>query len=171
MIGSVASTSTSTQWPTQAEVWQSWGNPSLASWQTENLVHIQPPFRMKMGLLEIHQIAFHKKAAPSLLAVLEDYWQMMGREQEACDKDGGSVFSGSFAIRPIRGKSVPSMHSLGLAIDFNAPKNPLGRKPGATSGSFTVNSPLVKCFDRVGALWGGRWQSRPDGMHFQFARV
>lgn len=56
-----------------------------------------------------------------------------------------------------------SLHSWGLAIDFNAAWNGFGKTP-------TMSPELVKCFTDAGLDWGGTW-SRPDGMHFEIAKL
>lgn len=56
-----------------------------------------------------------------------------------------------------------SMHSWGLAADFNVSTNGLGMKP-------QMDPRVVQVFDRWGFVWGGRW-SRPDGMHFELGAL
>lgn len=56
-----------------------------------------------------------------------------------------------------------SMHAWGLAIDFNTRDNWLGQTP-------MMDMRIVSIFEKWGFDWGGRW-SRPDGMHFELARV
>jgi len=73
------------------------------------------------------------------------------------------TFDGCFNIRNIRGRTTPSLHSFGAAMDFNAAWNQLG-KPSAFSAGF------VKCFTDAGCDWGGEWQ-RKDGMHFQLKSI
>ena len=72
------------------------------------------------------------------------------------------TFDGCFNIRKMKGGAGYSMHSWGLACDFNAGSNPFGGDP-AFSPEF------VDCFARNGFEWGGLWtpDSLRDGMHFQ----
>jgi hypothetical protein len=55
-----------------------------------------------------------------------------------------------------------SHHAWGVAIDINAPENPIGAEP-------TLDRRVVEVFERWGLTWGGRWLV-PDGMHFEFLR-
>lgn len=73
------------------------------------------------------------------------------------------TWDGCFNIRKKRGATSMSLHSWGLAIDINAAWNGFGKQP-------TMSPELVKCFTDAGFDWGGRW-SRPDGMHFQIAKL
>lgn len=73
------------------------------------------------------------------------------------------TWDGCFNIRKKRGAQSMSLHSWGLAIDINASWNRMGMKP-------TMPMELVECFEEAGFEWGGRW-TKPDGMHFQLARI
>ena len=78
--------------------------------------------------------------------------------------DEVKTWDGCFHIRKQRGSLLSlSLHSWGLAIDINASWNRLGQKP-------TMSPALVKCFTDAGFEWGGNWK-RPDGMHFQIAKL
>lgn len=72
-------------------------------------------------------------------------------------------FDGCICIRKKVGGSTWSLHSWGIAIDFNASSNGFGNMP-------TLSSGFVKCFTDSGFHWGGLWQT-PDGMHFQLAQI
>lgn len=71
-----------------------------------------------------------------------------------------------FAYRDIRLATSLSNHASGTAIDLNAPRHPLGAE-----GTFTptqvaaIRVILAECGGLV--RWGGDYQSRPDGMHFE----
>lgn len=68
-----------------------------------------------------------------------------------------------YARRPIRGTLTPSNHSWGLAVDLNAPKNPVGRR-----GDIPMH--VVRLWEAWGFEWGGHWEGRRrDPMHFEFA--
>lgn len=79
-----------------------------------------------------------------------------------------TTFSGCFNIRNIRGGGASSLHSWGLAVDFNAAHNPLGvsRTQAIARGLKPFSEAFARCWEDTGWEWGGRW-SRPDMQHFQ----
>jgi D-alanyl-D-alanine carboxypeptidase/Putative peptidoglycan binding domain len=70
-----------------------------------------------------------------------------------------------FANRPIRGTSTPSNHSWGLAIDLDAPSNPMTTNPHA---AHTIGSYASGIAAKYGFRWGGDYVGRKDYMHFEF---
>lgn len=77
--------------------------------------------------------------------------------------DGPCGGTWGVACRPIRGTNVASNHSWGLAVDLNAPCNPM-------SSVFKSDIPpvVVHLWESCGFYWGGRYGSRPDAMHFEY---
>lgn len=86
-----------------------------------------------------------------------------------------------FNCRPITGGQAWSEHSFGTAIDINPVQNPYERDgtvlpPEGVSyldrsevhdGMLIEGGPVVDTFDRLGWVWGGRWTSLVDYMHFE----
>jgi hypothetical protein len=70
-----------------------------------------------------------------------------------------------FANRAIRGSTAPSNHSWGLAIDLDAPSNPMTTNPGAPH---TIGSYASGIGAKYGFRWGGDYVGRKDYMHFEF---
>lgn len=70
-------------------------------------------------------------------------------------------------IRPSAGKTQAQMpwsnHAWGLAVDINAPANPMGP-------TLITDMPkaAVACFTDLGFRWGGTYTRRPDAMHFEY---
>lgn len=71
------------------------------------------------------------------------------------------TWDGCFNIRRKRTGSSPSLHSWGLAVDFNATWNRMGMLGNQDPA-------LVACFTDAGFDWGGEWDN-PDPMHFQLS--
>lgn len=71
------------------------------------------------------------------------------------------TIDGCFNIRLVRGStSAQSAHSYGLAVDMNAPENPLG-------GPVTFSREFLQCFKDAGFSLGADFK-RVDGMHVSF---
>ena len=70
-----------------------------------------------------------------------------------------------FANRAIRGSTTPSNHSWGLAIDLDAPSNPMTTNPRAPH---TIGSYASGVAAKYGFRWGGDYVGRKDYMHFEF---
>lgn len=68
-----------------------------------------------------------------------------------------------FANRAIRGTNRPSNHSWGLAVDLNAPANPM-------SDRLITDMPpsMVSLWKSKQFRWGGDYTGRKDAMHYEF---
>jgi peptidoglycan hydrolase-like protein with peptidoglycan-binding domain len=87
---------------------------------------------------------------------------------DATERLGYDILTGQtwgFACRPIRGTRVASNHSWGLAVDVNSLSNPM-------QSTFKSNIPprVVAMWESAGFYWGGRYQRRPDAMHFEYIK-
>ena len=154
-------------WPLQSECLKMFGNPYAPGWGNLHIVHVNCPWQLYMGPLHIPYIKINKIAAESLTRVLNHVWDVCGKDPDKIHAIHADQFSGDFVIRQMRGLHTISMHSYGLAIDFDAPHNHLG----SPSHFFTESNPLIKAFLDEGWIWGGQWRGRPDSMHIQAARV
>lgn len=69
-----------------------------------------------------------------------------------------------YSYRSVRGYTVPSFHSAGIAIDLNAPIHPLGR-----TGTFNYRQrqEINRLCKKYGLRWGGNYNGRKDEMHFE----
>lgn len=156
--------------PKQSECLARYGNPASGpGWAREHIVYVPVPWTLMMGDIHIQKIKVNKDAAPSLKLILAELWEACGRDQKKIEKEGLGVFSGDWVVRQMRGGRATSMHAYALAVDFNAPRNPLGAGEGETL--FKRDSLIVRVFEKHGWTWGGRWRGRRDAMHFQFAIV
>lgn len=153
---------------TQQQLKQVLGDPTgkdgdaSATWESNNLVYITPPFKMKMGDIPITRIRVHKLVAKSLMEVLNELWDKCNKSQAEIDRLHISRFSGAYNYRLKRGGSSLSLHAFGAAIDIDASNNAMGM----IKSFFKVDNLIVKTFEKHGWTWGGRW-SRKDSMHFE----
>lgn len=159
-------------WPMQNDLLRLYGAPSYAtpSFKKNNIVTAVLPYTMWMDTIRFDKIAMHKSCADSFVRVMTYVWEANDKDYEKIKAQQLHVFSGCWNIRTKRGGSTASVHSWAMAVDIAAPWNMLGKKPGYNKYSFTNDSLIVKAFKEEGWVWGGDW-SRPDGMHFQAARV
>lgn len=151
-------------WPkdTQAARNAFYGDPGRGEISPQ-MVPVVPPFAMFYEGKRVKSIMFHRKAAPALLAALNEIWDYCGRDQARIDAAGVSKYAGAYAHRYVRGSSTKwSNHAYAAAIDLNAGENALGVKKG------TMPQFVVDAFCRQGAMWGGWYTKRPDWMHFEF---
>jgi hypothetical protein len=153
-----------TAWPkdTQAARNAFYGDPGKGQIASQ-MVPVVPPFAMYYEGKRVKAIQFHKKAAPALLAALNEIWDYCQHDQAKVDAAGVSKYAGAYNHRLVRGsKTKWSNHAYAAAIDLNAGENALGVKKG------TMPQFVVDAFCRQGAMWGGWYSSRPDWMHFEF---
>ncbi len=155
-------------WPTQREVWSTFHNNGTVAWVNANLVDVPCPWLLRMDKITLHSIQIHKSCAESLKRVLGYIWQQCGESQEAIEKLHYDKYSGSYNYRPIRGGTAMSMHSYGLAIDFDAEEN----EQHSPKHLFTDDSLIIKAFKAEGWVCGVDWSPASiDAMHVQAARV
>ena len=134
-------------------------------WDRDNIVRVLIPELIGVnGAPRSGSIQFHKLAAAQLAALWQD-WRGAGLLERVLS------FEGSFVPRFIRGsRTTLSNHAFGSAFDINAKFNPLGAVPALLGHEGAVRE-LVSIANDHGFYWGGHFQNRPDGMHFEIAQV
>jgi len=150
-------------WPKDTQLARNafYGDPAKGEIAPQ-MVPVVPPFAMYYEGRRVKSIMFHRKAAPALLAALNEIWDYCGRDQKRIDAAGVSKYAGAYNHRMVRGsKTKWSNHAYAAAIDLNAEENGLYAKG---------NMPqfVIDAFCRQGAMWGGWYQGRKDPMHFEF---
>lgn len=68
------------------------------------------------------------------------------------------------SCRKIRNSNNWSNHAWGLAVDLNAPENPMGPR----TGRIRKYPSVIALWKKYGFYWGGDYSSRADDMHFEF---
>jgi peptidoglycan hydrolase-like protein with peptidoglycan-binding domain len=145
----------------------------LGGWAEENIVSVTVPQLVGVGIPVAGgtvpsrgKLQFHRKAVPQLLA-LWAAWEAAGL------KDRVITWGGAFMPRLIRGKIAEkalSVHAFGCAFDINMAENALGVEPARVGKAGCVRE-LVTLANEHGFFWGGHFRDRPDGMHFEIARL
>lgn len=137
----------------------------LGNWEHENItrVHI-PAVKHFEGGPRNGNILFHRKAAHQVQGLFEA-WEKAGLLNLM------ETWAGSFNPRFVRGSTKTlSNHAFGTAFDINVAWNGLGIIPAFVGQRGSVRK-LVPIANEFGFYWGGHFQNRPDGMHFEVAKV
>ncbi len=111
-----------------------------------------------------------------VLPVRQEIVQLIAYLTDATEQRGYDLRPGQcwgFSCRAIRGSNQPSEHSWGLAVDINAPANPmLYGKPGWAalhqSGRTDMPEWMPPLWEAHMFRWGGNYRSRQDAMHYEF---
>ena len=151
-------------WPLQRDAVAFYGNPYKPGFMA-NLTQVACPWKFTTGH---NMITSHKKCAESLLRVLNKTWDDIQHDLNHLHTLGYDVFDGSYVVRAMRGGAAMSMHSLGVAFDFDAAAN----QQHSLKHLFQLDSPLIANFLAESWVWGGQCDpSSIDAMHVQAARV
>lgn len=138
-----------------AEIEQTFGSINDPKFEAKNIVLFDLPYPLLYDRATVVRARCHR-------LVVENFVRAFTGVLAAGMADRFSEFNGIYAHRPIRGRSNPSTHSWGIAIDMCASQFPLGsaaRFPDA----------IVKAFNDAGFFYGGDFHGRRDPMHFQLA--
>lgn len=152
-------------WPRQAHVNSFYGNVGT------NQTRIEIPFDMFLAwdpARRIRKMTLHKKVAPSAERVLNEIAEIYPSEDRRAL--GLHLFGGSLNVRRMRGGSRYSMHSWGIAIDFDPLRNRLKWKSPRARLSHPDALPFWEAWEAEGWLSLGRARNF-DWMHVQAARL
>lgn len=160
--------------PSQNRCFEIFGDFRLAGWDQQNIIRCDlSEFRKELehiywdwlkptdlAFLHVNWFGFecHRLVAPKFQAAFKNII-----ERNLSNKI--KTFGGCLNKRQMRGSNNWSMHSWGIAIDLDVKWNQFGQK------KFEMTEDVVKCFEDVGFVWGGRWTGFPDAMHFQYATI
>lgn len=152
-------------WPRQAEV------PSFYGTVGTNQISIEVPFDMYLAWdkgTRVRKMTLHKLVADSALKVFLSIAKSYSPEERK--SLGIDLFGGSLNVRKMRGGSNYSMHSWGIAIDFDPERNQLkwGRDKARLAQPDAV--PFWVAWESEGWLALGRARNF-DWMHVQAARL
>jgi D-alanyl-D-alanine carboxypeptidase/Putative peptidoglycan binding domain len=139
----------------------------IGNWVQANIAMVDVP--EAKSVISSSKIEFHRSAAAQLQGLWK-VWQLQDLTKYII------TFDGSFVPRLIRGAALVkdpsrlSNHAFGSAFDINADFNSLGTIPAAVGQKGSVRL-LVPIANDYGFYWGGHFNTRKDGMHFEIAKV
>lgn len=133
------------------ELYARFGDPRLAGFESKYIVRQRYSVGGKLILIASHRL------------VTVQLHNAFIRLKTLGVLDHIHTFDGSFVIRSIRGGTQPSLHSWGLAFDFNASEMPLGSLK-------RFDERVIGAFAREGFFYGGDFNHRKDPMHFQYTK-
>lgn len=137
----------------------------LGDWEERQIIRVEiPQLRGIAGAPESGRVRWHRAAAPQLIK-LWSAWEEAGLLHLV------KTWDGSFVPRFVRGSRASlSNHCFASAFDINASFNSLGTRPILAGRVGSVRE-LVPLANRFGFFWGGHYNGRADGMHFEIARL
>lgn len=133
----------------------------------DRLVSVKVPegYPLKYDGKPVKSIRIHELVADRLEAALNDILAYYGPDIEKI-APGACVYDGSYNFRKTRNSSSQSIHSWGLAIDFDASNNQLKTKSPYARLSQDVYKPFFDILEHHGFASLGR-RSDSDWMHVQ----
>jgi peptidoglycan hydrolase-like protein with peptidoglycan-binding domain len=152
-------------WPRQADVSKTFGK--VGTQQTS----IELPFDMVLAWDKSHRvrkITLHQKVAASASRVFDKIAATYSTAERG--DLGLNIFGGSLNVRKMRGGNSYSMHSWGIAIDFDPERNGLHVRAPQARLSHEDAIPFWKAWEAEGWLSLGRSKNF-DWMHVQAARL
>lgn len=136
----------------------------LGDWAKKNIVTVQLPQLIGIkGANKKGNVSFHHLAVDQLLG-LWAAWEKKGL------LDLVLTYEGAYNPRLVRGGTSLSSHAFGSAFDINYEWNKLGVQPALAGEKGSVRE-LVTIANKYGFYWGGHFNKRPDGMHFEVAKI
>jgi peptidoglycan hydrolase-like protein with peptidoglycan-binding domain len=145
------------------------GNPEgiriLGGWESANMVSVPiPQLRATLGSSAPKSMYFHRLGAKQLQGLWADW-------EKARLLDRVLSYDGAFNPRFVRGsRTTLSNHAFGNGFDINYAYNKLGQRPALVDEKGSVRE-LVGIANDRGFWWGGHYENRKDGMHFEIAFV
>lgn len=155
-----------TVWPLQRDVAKVFGEMG------KHQVKLPLPFAMRIAWDKgtvINSMTLHEKIAPAagrVFARIADAYPDHATRQRL----GLDLFGGSLNVRKMRGGSAWSMHSWGIAIDFDPERNQLKWGRDRASLAKSECERFWQLWEEEGFVSLGRAQNR-DWMHVQAARL
>jgi len=139
------------------------------NWRKENIIRIKIPQLIGKSVgakrvLKSGNVYFHRLVAEQVQSLFAA-WEKEGLTKLILS------WAGSFVPRMVRGSNTTlSNHAFGTAFDINVSQNYRGTIP-ARIGEEGCLRELVPLANKYGFYWGGHYPNKPDGMHFEVAKI
>lgn len=131
----------------------------LDGWDDRNIVTAEIPQLARIAKPTSTRREMHRLAVVKMQK-LWDAWEKAGLLKYVLK------FDGLYNPRVIGGTSTLSNHAFGAAFDINEPWNEWGGQPAPVGQKGSVRL-LVPIANSLGFYWGGHYQGKKDGMHFE----
>lgn len=152
-------------WPRQVDCMRFYGPVGTSQ------VMVELPFSMMLAWdksTRVRKISLHSKVAASAARVFNQIAEIYTEAERA--SLGLNIFGGSLNVRRMRGGTAYSMHSWGIALDFDPERNGLNVKAPQARLSHADAVPFWEAWEAEGWLSLGRGRGY-DFMHVQAARL
>lgn len=128
-----------------------------AQWEIDNIVRVPLPRSM----------AYSGGGVVTRIAVNRVIYDVVDQTMKAAAEHDDiwselTPYGGGYEPRLKRGSSEVSLHTFGIALDFNPKKYPLGSLE-------RMPQDIIDLFHSFGWWYGGDFEGRKDPQHFQFA--
>ena len=145
-----------------------------SKWTAANIVRVKTPelAAAKVGIGKPRGKGGKPVAGVSVnRAIASQFSGLLQAWRDAGLLDGLLTWNGTFVPRFIRGSTTRlSNHSWGTAFDVNVAWNKLNTVPALAGNEGSVRE-LVTLANQFGFYWGGHYQNRLDGMHFECVKI
>lgn len=152
-------------WPRQKDIRAFYGDPG------ENQAMLVTPYPLYLDWKldqKIGRFSIHEKCHDSALRVMNRTLEYYGEER--IHELGLDQFGGCLNVRKMRGGNAMSMHSWGIAIDWDANRNALRMNSSQAFMARADYAPFLDFWEAEGWISLGR-ERNYDWMHVQAARL
>jgi hypothetical protein len=152
-------------WPRQAEVRKFYGEPG----KNQTLLRSPYPLRLAWDISTVvNKFSIHEKCHDSALRAMNRVYEYYG--PDLINKLGLDLFGGCLNVRKMKGGNALSMHSWGIAIDWDPEHNQLRWGANRANMDSKEREPFLDAWEDEGWLSLGRARNY-DWMHVQAARL
>ena len=153
---------------TSAQALKKYGDPNLLSTQNKWFELWMVPQDIQLAFNHVRFSALGTIGFPKKIFINKDFKPVLEKALRNLISRGLTkelkTWDGVFSIRNKRALKSLSLHSWAIAVDVNQAENQLNMTP-------KLSPSFVKCFTDAGCTWGGNWNGRVDGMHFELKTI